>query len=197
MEKVVFDYLRLLDIDPTGSFLRLINFSHEKSLDLKNITIQQVNDNDQVLNSYTFHPQTRSLLRHDEIVTIYSNNYRQMKFDNEPYMFIAQDISRWSINDDIQTKLSFKNIIFHSQNLSRANPNDIPFLFIQNSIDSTQIPTKTKFHSNQYGEFHFPYCLSTENVVNPHTRGIDQKLRKKSVNNFDSYPRRLTTTPKI
>ncbi|CAF0790949.1 unnamed protein product [Adineta ricciae] len=188
------EYLRLLDIDPTGSLLRLINVSHQKSLDLKNISIRQVNTDGKVANSYTFHPRVRSLLRHNEVVTIYKKNYRHMKFDNEPYMFIANDIARWLIDDHIRTELSFNDVIFHSQERCVSIINDIPLFFTQYSFDSQSDKTKTNTPSVHYGDFHFPYCLSTDNSVNPHTHGVERQVQH--TGNFNDYHRRLTTSPK-
>ncbi|CAF1233589.1 unnamed protein product [Rotaria sordida] len=208
MEKLIRDYLRILDIDPFGYFIRLINTSHHQSLNLSNIYIRQSNINNQTLNFYTFNKQIRSLLHNDEVVTIYSRHNGLIKFDIEPHIFIAQDISQWLTDPYIRTEISINQIIFHSYKICSITTNDVPLLFIHRSIDSKQFSTKTMSQSNQYTRFIFPYCLSIDNIVNPHTWAISDKnennlkrnichKNNQIVKHFDSYSRRLTTAPKI
>jgi hypothetical protein len=211
MENLIHHYLRILDIDPFGYFIRLINISHSQSIDLSNIYIRQFETSNSIeeyltLTSYTFKDQLRPLLRSREIVTIYSKSYDQLKFDIEPYIFIAQDIRQWLTDNHIQTEISLNKIVFNSYRLNSFTSTDIPLLFINRTIHLNQLSTKTILHSNQYAKFIFPYCLSDNNIVNPHTLARydenENKLEKNTcyknhqiVKHFDSYPRRLTTTP--
>jgi hypothetical protein len=208
MERLIHHYLRILDIDPCGYFIRLINISHNQLLDLSNIYIRQFSIIEQnlTLTSYTFKDQICSLLHSGEVVTIYSKGYDQLKFDIEPYIFLAQDIRLWLTDDHIQTEISLNNIVFNSYKFYSFTSNDIPSLFINRSIDTNQLSTKRILYSNRYARFIFPYCLSNNNIVNPHTCAIydqnENKLERntcykdnQSVKHFDSYPRRLTSVP--
>lgn len=206
MERLIRQYLRILDIDPSGYFIRLINTSHNQSVDLSNVYIRQFSIHIQASTSYTFHDGIQQLLHSGEVVTIYSRDYRQLKFDIEPHIFIAQDITRWLTDDHIQTEISLNNIVFNSYKFYSFTSNDIPSLFINRSIDTNQLSTKRILYSNRYARFIFPYCLSNNNIVNPHTCAIydqnENKLERntcykdnQSVKHFDSYPRRLTSVP--
>ncbi|CAF2415662.1 unnamed protein product [Rotaria sp. Silwood2] len=208
MEKLICHYLRILDIDPFGYFIRLINTSYNQSLNLSNIHIRQFSVNNQTLNSYTFNKQIGSLLYSGEVVTIFSKHYGLLKFDIEPHIFIAQDISQWLIDIHIRTEISINKTIFHSYKICSITTNDVPLLFIHRSIDSKSFPTKIISQSNQYTRFIFPYCLSIDNIVNPHTSAKSDRnennLKRdichennQIVKHFDSYSRRLTTSPKI
>ena len=208
MEKIIYDYLRILDIDPLGYFIRLINKSYHQEIDLKNISIRQFNINNQTLNSYIFNDKIRYLLHSGEVVTIYSKDYDRLESDIEPYVFIAQDISRWLIDNHIQTEISINEIVFDCCKNYLLSTTDIPLLFNNPSTVSKQLSIKTILPSNQYARFIYPYCLSMDNIVNPHTyatsdqdnykttKNICSKLNE-TVKHFDSYPRRLTTAPKI
>jgi hypothetical protein len=193
MESLIHHYLRILDIDPLGYFIRLINISHDESVDLSNIYIRQfgITKQDLTLTSYTFKDQIRPLLRSREIATIYSKDYNQLKFDIEPYIFIAQDTSRWLIDEHIQTEISINKIPINSYRFYSFSSNDIPPLFINRTINSKQISIKSISSSNRYARFIFPYCLSNNNIVNPYTWANERKPMKY----FDSYHRRLTTAP--
>jgi len=210
MERLIYDYLRILDIDPFGYFIRLINISHNQSIDLSNINIRQFSINIErsnlTLTSYRFKDQIQSLLRSGEVVNIYSKAYDQLKYDIEPYIFIAQDIRRWLTDNDIQTEISLNEIVFNSSKLYSFSSNDVPSLFINRSMDLNRLSIKTILHSNQYERFIYPYCLSNNNIVNPHISMIPNENEnkfeknicyenKQIVKHFDSYPRRLTTAP--
>jgi hypothetical protein len=215
MERLIQRYLRILDIDPFGYFIRLINISYNESVDLSNIVIRQFSTHNQttnpikqklISNSYTFKDQTRPLLRSGEIVTIYTKDYNQLKFNIEPYIFIAQDILRWLTDDYIRTEISINKIRFNSYKYSSFSSNDIPSLFINRPTDSKQLSTKSISYANRYARFIFPYCLSNDNIVNPHTRALSDRnespFEKNTcyqnnpiVKHFDSYSRRLTTQP--
>ncbi|CAF3513260.1 unnamed protein product [Adineta steineri] len=208
MEKLLHLYLRILDIDPFGYFIRLINISYKQSLDLSNICIQQIDDNIQIRNSYTFHDQIRTLLHHGEIATIYSKDYKQLKFDIEPHIFIAKDVSKWFSDDHITIEISINNIVFDSRMICSLTTNDIPLLYIKQSNDFKPLSINTISNTKQYERFIFPYCLSIDNNVNPHNRGISKRNEnkfkrnicyeeKQIVKHFDLYARRLTTAPKI
>jgi hypothetical protein len=148
------------------------------------------------------------LLHSGEVVTIYSKDYNRLVSDIEPYVFIAQDISRWLIDDHIRTEISINEIVFDCCKNYSLLTNDIPLLFNNSSTVSKQLSIETILPSNHYGRFIYPYCLSMDNIVNPHayaisdqdknktTRNICSKLNE-TVKHFDSYPRRLTTAPKI
>jgi len=198
MEKFIYDYLRLLDIDSFGYFIRLINISHNQSIDLSNINIRQFRRLNLTLTSYRFKDQIQPLLRSGEVVTIYSKGYNQLKYNIEPYIFIAQDIRQWLTDNDIQTEISLNKIIFNSSKLYSFSSNDIPSLFINRSIDLNRLSTKIILHSKQYERFIYPYCLSNNNIVNPHICNENENKsyqNNKIVKHFDSYPRRLTTIP--
>jgi hypothetical protein len=199
MERLIRQYLRILDIDPSGYFIRLINTSHNQSVDLSNVYIRQFSIHIQASTSYTFHDGIQLLLHSGEVVTIYSRDYRQLKFDIEPHIFIAQDITRWLTDDHIETEISLNKIVFDRCKICSLATSDVPLLFINQSIDSKQqqLPRKPISHATEYGRFTFPYCLSIDNIVNPHTRTkSDQNESKQKVKDFDSYARRLTTAPK-
>lgn len=209
MERLIRHYLRILDIDPFGYFIRLINISHNQSLDLSNIHIQQFNIDIQTPNSsYKFNDRIRSLLHSGEVVTLYSRDYYQLKFDIEPYIFIAQNISRWLTDDYIHTELSINKIVFDHYRTCSLSTTDVPLLFINRPIYSKELPRKIIPNSNQYTRFIFPYCLPIDNIVNPHTWAISNQKEiqlkmnvchdnNQTVKHFNSYSRRLTTEPKI
>jgi hypothetical protein len=205
MERLIHHYLRILDIDPFGYFIRLINLSRNQSFDLSNIHLRQCNKQNLTLNSYTFNDQVRPLLHSGGVVTLYSNQSCQFKFDIEPHIFIAQNIPRWLTNDHIRTEISINKLVFDHYRTCSSAANDVPLLFINRPIYSKQLSTKVISNSNRYTKFVYPYCLPINNIVNPHTSGInhqiDVKLKtnicQKTVKHFDSYPRRLTTAPKI
>ena len=207
MEKLIHDYLRILDIDPLGYFIRLINLSHHRSLDLSNISLRQVNTEKQAIHLYIFDDQIQPLLPNGGVVTIYSRNYNRLKFDSKPYIFIAHDVLRWSTNDDIQTELSMNEIVFDFYKFDSLSTSDVPLLFNNSPTNLRQLSIKPILSSNQYARFIFPYCSTGNNLVNPHTFAIsdqdDNEIkrnlcyeRKQTVKHFDSYPRRLTTAPK-
>ncbi|CAF0852603.1 unnamed protein product [Rotaria sp. Silwood1] len=208
MEQLICHYLRILDIDPFGYFIRLINTSHNQLLNLSNIHIRQFSINNRILNSYTFNKQIRSLLHSGEVVTIYSRHYGLLKYDIEPHIFIAQDISQWLTDVHIRTEISINKIIFHSYKICSNTTNDVPLFFFHRSIDSKQFSPKTISQLNQNTRFSFPYCLSIDNIVNPHTWAMSDRNKNNLKRNmcqknnsilkhFDSYSRRLTTAPKI
>ncbi|CAF2062545.1 unnamed protein product [Rotaria magnacalcarata] len=217
MDTSMYQYLRILDIDPFGYFIRLMNISCNKSLDLSNINIQQISTNIQamdssgktsILNSYIFNKELRSLLHSGEVVTIYSRHHGLFKFDVAPHIFIAHDTAQWLTDSHIRTEISINRIIYHSCKICSLTTNDVPLLFIHRSTNSKQYLTKTINEPNQYTRFVFPYCLSTDKIANPHTSAISDKHEKKIEKNrcytnrqlvqqFDSYPQRLTTAPRI
>jgi hypothetical protein len=202
MEKLIHDYLRILDIDPLGYFIRLINRSHHQSLDLSNISIRQFSINNRTLNLYTFNDKIQSLLHNGEVVTVYSRDYGRIQFDIEPHVFIAQNISRWSTD---QAEISMNKIVFDRYQICSFATNDVPLLFNTPPSDSKLFLTKTILPSNQYARFIFPYCSYPNNIANPHIYAISDQKNKRNlcridddaiVKHFDSYPRRLTTAPK-
>jgi len=197
MEKFIRDYLRILDIDPNGDFIRLINTSHDQSIDLSNILIRQYRHNDLMLITYKLQDQIRPLLRNGEVVCIYSKGSDQFKFNIEPYVFIAESIRKWLTDVDIQTEISLNEIVIHSSRFHSFSSNDIPTLFLNRSIDSEQFPRKFSSYSNRYARFIYPYCLPNNDIVNPHTSAIINENisyeKNPIVKHFDSYPRRLTT----
>jgi hypothetical protein len=197
MEKFLSNYLRILDIDPYGYSIRLINNSHDQSLDLSNILIRQYHHDDLILISYKFQEQIRPLLRSGEVVSIYSKGSDQYQFNIEPYIFIGETIRNWLTDIDIQTDLSLNQIILHSSKFHSFSSTDVPSLFLNRSIDLKQFPTKLSSYSNRYARFIYPYCLSNNDIVNPHTSAImNEKIfyeKNHLVKHFDSYPRRLTT----
>lgn len=210
MEQLICKYLRLLDIDPYGCFLRLINISYNQSIDLSNIIIQQWRhnyhpiDENVIIASYTFADEIRPLLRSREVVTIYSKSSQQFKFNIKPYIFIADHIRQWFIDDDIRTEISLRQTICQSNRSGRYPSNDIPTLFLNRPIDSEQCPRKSLVRSDRYARFIFPYCLSNDDIVNPHTSAVVERKEsqyerhpcyatKQTVKHFNSYPRRLTT----
>lgn len=203
MEELVCKYLRILDIDPSGYFIRLINISSNQSLNLTNIYIRQYNKNKLI--SYNFKNPIGKLLRHGEVVTIYSKSYDQIKFDIEPYIFIAENIRKWLINDSIQTEILLNKMLIDSSKFYSFTSNDIPLFYINRTNQLNQLRKKRFLYSNDYTRFIYPYCLSNNNIVNPYTLGLDEENRKKFpkifcykkdefIKDFDSYPRRLTTT---
>lgn len=180
MEKSVLHYFRILDIDPFGYFIRLINTSNNQSLNLSTIRIRQFTNDNQpsnsneenlLFNSYTFNYQIRVLLKSAEVVTVYSQLYSAIKTDIEPHVFIAQDVFRWLTDSHIRTEVSINQNLIHSFNNSSSLTNDIPLLFNhRQSSERRQFLTKKVLKSNQNTRFRFPYCLSIDNVVNPHYR---------------------------
>lgn len=194
MEVLVRQYLRILDIDSCGYFIRLTNISHNHSIDLSNIYIRQFNNNN-TLTSYKFKNSIKCLLHHGDVVTIYSKSYDQIKFNIEPYIFIAENIRQWLTDETVQTEISLNKIVMDSYRFYSFTSNDIPSLFINRSIKSNELSRKVLLYSNEYARFIFPYCLPDNNIVNPHTWAIDKiKFQRSIVKDFDSYPRRLTTT---
>ena len=197
MEKSIRDYLRILDIDPYGYSIRLINTSHDQSIDLSNILIRQYHQDDLVLISYKFQDQIRPLLRSGEVVSIYSKGSGEYQFNIEPYIFVAETIRKWLTDVDIQTDLSLNKTIIHSLKLHSFSSNDVPTLYLNRATDSRQFPTRLSSYSNRYARFIYPYCLPNNDIVNPHTSAvINQKSfyeKNQIVKHFDSYPRRLTT----
>ena len=214
MEQFIRDYLRLLDIDPFGCFIRLINISYDQSIDLSNITIRQwrhdiLTNKDMIVASFTFPQQIRPLLRSREVVTIYSKSSQQFKFNIQPYLFIADHVRQWFIDDGIRTDISIDQTIYQSDRFSPFSSSDIPTLFLNRPIDSERCPRKSISFANRYARFIFPYCLSNDDIANPHTSAVVERCRnqfernscyasKQSVKLFNSYPRRLTTAlPRI
>lgn len=196
MQAFVREYLRLLDIDPAGNFLRLINRSHERALDLRRVRIQQVDGDGRVCNCYAFDEQSASLLGSDVVVTIYSRDYRRLKFDIRPYVFVANELARWLTDDYVRTELSLDGIVFDSRARQALTNDDVPYLFIQHASHTRQRDVQIKTFSPWMEAFHFPYCSSPDNAVNPHTRGQGRRRRQHEVTCFEDYPRRLTTVPR-
>ena len=217
MEELIQLCLRILDIDPFGRFIRMINISHHQSIDLSNIfirqfsiCIQEPNSVEQAttFNSYKFNQNIPSFLKGGDVVTIYSKHFSLLKLHMEPYIFVAHDIAKWLTDTHIQTEISINEIIIHCCNISSMTTNDIPLLFIDRSIDSKPYSKKEILQSKQYTRFIYPYCLPIDNIVNPHTQGVSEQNRnelkantccenKRNIKHFDSYSRRLTTVPKI
>lgn len=214
MEQVIRDYLRLLDIDPFGCFIRLINISHDQSLDLSNITIRQwrhdhLTNQDVLISSFTFPPQIRPLLRSRQVVTIYSKSSQQFKFNISPYIFIADHIRQWFTEDGLRTDISIGQTICQSNRIDPYPSHDIPTLYLNRPIDAERCPRKSISYADRYARFIFPYCLSNDDIANPHTSAVVERCRnpfernscyasKPNVKLFNSYPRRLTTAlPRI
>ena len=195
MEKLLRNYLRILDIDPNGYSIRLINTSHDQSIDLSNILIRQYRHDDLILISYKFADHIRPLLRSGEVVNVYSKGSDQYRFNIEPYIFIAETIRKWLTDGDIRTDLSLKGKSLQSSKLrSFSSANDVPTLFLNRSMEWKHCPTKLSSYSNRYARFIYPYCLSNDDIVNPHTSAIFSYHPKNDlVKHFESYPRRLTT----
>ena len=209
MELLICKSLRLLDIDPSGCSLRLINTSYDQSIDLSNILIRQCRSNlpideDILVSSYTFADQIRPLLRSREVVTIYSKSSHQFQFNIKPYIFIADNIRQWFIDENIRTEISIAQTVCQSIRSYPFSSNDIPTLFLNRPIESERCPRKSLVHSNRYARFIFPYCLSNDDIVNPHTSAVVERKEsqhernpcyatKQTVKLFNSYPRRLTT----
>lgn len=209
MEKLLENYLRILDIDPYGDFIRLRNISHHQSLDLSNVNICQYQNNniddDFILNNYQFKDSLRTRIRAGEVVTIYSKGSNQIQCSIEPYIFVAKNVTRWLTDQSsVRTDLFLKKNLIHSYRSFHSPSNDIPTLFLNRTnfnIENNQ--QKIPSINNDYSRFIYPYCLSNTNIVNPYTLGLNQReLPKKKclevneiITNFDAYPRRLTTAP--
>lgn len=217
MESLIQQYLRILDIDPSGYYLRLINKSNNHSLDLSNIQIQQrttkippINELhfNPILKSYKFDNQIQRLLPSGEFVTVYSYEYRRVQCEMEPNIFIADSVSRWSTSNHIQTELSLNQNVFDRSRTFLPSDNDIPYLYVHSIFPLKQSLKRVKTAlPTRETTFHFPYCLSDNNIVNPYTTAMPSRKMtewKSSwcrpatplVKDFDTYARRLTTSPK-
>lgn len=212
MEKLLENYLRILDIDPSGDFIRLINISRHRALDLSGVLIRQSrrsesNPENPILNHYQFPDSLRTSLRNREVVTIYSKGSNQLQCSIEPYLFVATDVTRWLNDRSVHTEISVNQTLLHSYQFFVDASNDIPTLYLNppKNLDLFSA-RKTPLSRNDYSRFIFPYCLSNRNIVNPYTWGLDEPndkslerkvcyQSKETLLNFDSYPRRLTTAP--
>jgi hypothetical protein len=213
MASSIHDYLRLLDIDVHGDFVRLINNSRRRPVNLSDVTIRQVtsatsNEHEQSVqvNSYRFPHRIDTLLPAGDCVTIYANENCHVQFEMKPYVFIASTVARWSTSDASRTEISIDQDVFdRCQPCSLSCDNDVPLLFnnrirpwVSSCMRREYCPTIDN------GRCRFPYCLSTEHPVNPHTSGMfdcdliesDTNTREhvaRTMTNFDAYARRLTS----
>lgn len=211
MEKLLETHLRILDIDPYGDFIRLINLSHHQSLDLSNVNIRQCQvspkqGDELVLNNYQFKDFLRTRVRSGEVVTIYANGSNQIRCSIEPYIFVAKNVTRWLTDrSSIRTDLCLNKALIHSYRSPHlSSSNDIPTLFLNRIYNFENIQHKYPPIANDYSRFIYPYCLSNENITNPYTWGLndrnERQFSKKNclqineiIPNFDAFPRRLTT----
>ena len=211
MEKCIADYVRLLDIDPSGYFLRLINTSLKQSIDLSNIDLQQrladssSTNGTRVVHVYRFASGVRPLLPAGEFATIYARDYSPARFEIRPHMFLASEVSRWSVDILSPIELSINQLVFDRYRPSILSDSDVPLLFINRTVPlrSTPIPMMPATSARR-ASCHFPYALPVDNIFHPHSSGAsDSETRRRKVftseecsqivKSFDSYPRRLTS----
>ena len=213
MDKCICDYLRLLDIEPSGYFVRLINTSRRQSIDLSDVNVQQrICDHsltrvDRVLHAYRFSGEVRSIVPPGQSVTIYTRDYSPVQFEIRPYMFIADEIARWSVDHRCPIELSINELVFDRYRPSLPSDSDVPLLFISRIVPLRSFPTRLVSDGiTRRSSCHFPYALPVDSIYHPHTSAASDSTtgrrkiftREESsqvVKSFDFYPRRLTTAP--
>ena len=163
MENLLQQYLSILDIDPAGYYLRLINRSLTHSLDLSNVQIQQrkrhENATESIVNAYKFERQIQPALPAGQFVTIYSREYFRVCREIEPNIFIAQNVGRWATASSIQTELLINETIFNRSKKFLPSENDVPFLYTHSVFPVVKSPRRVKSALPPRPlEFHFPYC---------------------------------------
>lgn len=212
MENLLQQYLSILDIDPAGYYLRLINRSLNHSLDLSNVQIQQrkrhENAAESIVNVYQFDCQIQPLLPVGQFVTVYSREYFRVRREIKPNIFIAQSVGRWATANFIQTELLINQMIFNRSKNFLSSENDVPFLYTHSVFPLVKSSRRVKSALPPRPlDFHFPYCLSDNNITNPYTSAVPSRklIEWKSsicrstnglVKDFDTYAQRLTTSPK-
>ena len=200
MQKRLRSYLRILDIDPFGRFIRLVNSSRSHALDLSQIHICQrhVFESSAIILAYTFTDDIRHLLNRGETVTIHSREDDRVQFDMVPSMVVARHVARWSTDNHMQTELSIDGLTFDRHRFCSLSTNDIPFLLIHRSVPRTSHRPFESSTVTRETRCSFPYCTSIDNAINPHVRLATNSVaeRRQTTNAFDSYPRRLTTAPR-
>ena len=204
MQKLLRSYLRILDIDPFGRFVRLVNTSRSHALDLSQIHLCQRNvyESSSIVHSYTFSNDIRPLLKRGETVAIHSRADDRVQFDIAPYMVVARRLARWSTENHMRTELSIDGLTFDRYRFCSLSTNNVPFLLIHRSVPRTPPPPFESSTSTRETRCCFPYCTSIDNAVNPHVRVAHTQApnsvaqQRQTTDTFDSYPRRLTTAPK-
>lgn len=213
MDKCICDYLRLLEIEPSGYFVRLINTSRRQSLDLSDVNVQQrICDSsstraDRVVHAYRFSRKVRPIVPPGQSVTIYTRGYSPAQFEIRPYMFIADEIVRWSVDHQCPIELSINELVFDRYRPSLPSDSDVPFLFISRFVPLRSVPTRTVSDGiTRRASCRFPYTLPVDSIYHPHTSAVSDSTtgrrkiftREESsqvVKSFDFYPRRLTSAP--
>ena len=185
MENLTRHYLQILDIDPNGGFIRLINTSRSHTIDLNGICIRQTYDDNVawpstmingILNNFQFDIHRHSLLRCGRVTIVYSAEHRLTGFELVPYhpnVFLAYAVRRWFTDAHVKTELQINDITFHSYKPCFPSDSDVPVLFHQRMIPGKQnlLPLPVlKLTPDLRGQY--PYCLDPESIVNPHTQAM-------------------------
>lgn len=192
MEISLKKYLRILDIDRQGIFIRLSNRSAQEKLDLRNVRIRQISqrktpdtieDFSRTINEFHFDEKQPFFLRAADVLTIFSTEAHLFGLnlqENNSNICVCSKIQHWRTESFIKTELFLGETVIQSVNSAFLPETDVPAVFlprpIHAPIKSIQVKNNRTFtkHCGQ-----FPYCFNPENPSNPHTEAREDQAKRK------------------